>query len=165
MTNDFEKKLDEGELIITVKYINVNTTSFILYQNRIDLEYPVEIGICDISIRRLCDYEENFINKNKINLDKISSTFNIDWIEIYKDKIYFYESYKGIGTFFLNYCLEYLSKRQNNKIYFSTLDNCISPDCKSKYNKIYFYKRLGYEWIYFDEKENKPSGPEMIKFL
>ena len=93
-------------------------------------------------------------------------TFNIDWIEIYREEK---EKYniptvslpKNLGTFFLNYCLkEMMNKHNEMDIKFSTLDNCIDNK-----GDIYFYKKLGYEWIYFDEKENKPSGPEMIKFL
>ena len=160
MTGNFKEKMSLGEIKIDVKFVNTFTTTFTLYQGEI------EIGICDVTIRELYDNEKEYIY-NTIKDYKISNpnTYNINWIEIYKDKINFYESYKGIGTFFLNYCINYLIRNSKNKIHFSTLDNCIDHKCSESYNKIYFYKRLGYEWIYFDEVENKPSGPEMIKFL
>lgn len=145
-----------SELSISSCQINLFTTSFkLLFGNNV-------IGLCDISIRKLSDYEKKYIKEEKE--DKY--TFNIDWIEIYREEK---EKYniptvslpKNLGTFFLNYCLkEMMNKHNEMDIKFSTLDNCIDNK-----GDIYFYKKLGYEWIYFDEKENKPSGPEMIKFL
>lgn len=151
ITHDlFLKKIDENEFNIVVSHINIYTKTFKLYQAN------EEIGVIDISIRKLSDEEKDYIiKKYKTNFLKYYS-YNIDYIEIYKNKT----NFKRIGTFFFNYCIDYLKNINDNSIKFSTLDNCI--DSKSD---IYFYKKLGYEWIYFDDIQNKPGGPEMIKIL
>lgn len=153
----FMKKIEEKELFITISNINIYTKTFKLYQNK------DEIGVIDISIKKLSDHEkEHVIEKYKKKFFNYYS-YNIDYIEIYKNKT----NFKGIGTCFFKYCIDYLKNLKNLKnlentynINFSTLDNCIDSN-----SDIYFYKKLGYEWLYFDYIQNKPDGPEMIKIL
>ena len=142
---------------ILIKEINMKKISFQLFQDN------NMIGILDTTIRNLDDNEKDFIKKKGVpdeTLDLLSC--NIDWIEIYKDKIKYKPNFR-IGSYFLNYCILYIQSKYNVK--FSTLDNCIDSLFSKGKSNINFYKDLGYDWIDFDYIENKPNGPEMIKIL